>query len=99
MKRIINGKMYNTETAKKVTYADHRNGNFNEFEESLYKKRTGEFFIHGEGGPTSAYGHSQGNCLYSGEKIIPMTETEVKAWLERNELTDEYIELFGEPEE
>ena len=51
MKKIINGRLYNTESAKKVGY--YNNGriynDFSFFEETLYRKRTGEFFLHGEG--------------------------------------------------
>lgn len=34
-----------------------------------------------------------------GEKIIPLTEEEVKNWVEQNGDIDTYIELFGEVEE
>lgn len=40
MKKIIDGKKYNTETAQKM--GGHDNG-------TLYRKKTGEFFLHGEG--------------------------------------------------
>lgn len=37
MKKIINGKTYNTDTARKLAVAD---------EGELYEKKNGEFFIH-----------------------------------------------------
>ena len=49
MKKIINNKMYNTETATEV--ASYDNGcylsDFRHFREELYRKRTGEFFLYG----------------------------------------------------
>lgn len=52
MKKIINGKKYDTETAGLI--CEHDNGrswtDFYFYKECLYKKKTGEFFIHEEGG-------------------------------------------------
>ena len=62
MKKIIGGngkpwRRYDTETAKAVGSRD--NGlsyrDFNHVEETLYRKKTGEFFLHGEGGPMTKY--------------------------------------------
>lgn len=53
MKKIIDGKMYNTETAKECGTWDNCEYGFNRVEETLYRKKTGEFFIHGEGGANS----------------------------------------------
>ena len=56
MKKIINGKMYNTETARKrgeYEYSNRRD--FNYVSEELFRKRTGEFFTAGEGGAASKY--------------------------------------------
>ena len=100
MKKIIEGKMYNTETAKEVFKWD--NGNYGKFEyceEALYKKKTGEFFLYGYGGPMSKYAISRGNETSSGEEINPLTEKEAKKWLEKKGDTKTYIETFGEVEE
>ena len=52
MKKIINGRKYDTETAKEIGYWS--NGypcsDFNHCEETLYLKKTGEYFLYGEGG-------------------------------------------------
>lgn len=49
MKKIISGKVYDTETAKELgswsNMADYRN--FSQFSETLYLKKTGEFFYTG----------------------------------------------------
>lgn len=101
MKKIINGRLYNTESAKKVGY--YNNGriynDFSFFEETLYRKRTGEFFLHGEGNATSKYGKYYGDCLGSSEEIIPYTEEKARKWMETHADAEDYIKLFGEPEE
>lgn len=91
MRRIINGKMYNTETAEYL--AGWTNGllmnDFNFIGEDLYRKKTGEMFL----------------AVYAGantserEGIHPITEERAKHWLEHYNLVDEYIAIFGEPEE
>ena len=52
MKKIINGKMYNTDTARKVASCEHGDGprDFRYYSESLYCKRTGEYFPAPESG-------------------------------------------------
>ncbi len=101
MKQIINRKMYNTETASEIDY--HSNGyytnDFNYICETLYKKKTGEFFLYGEGGPNTEYAERCCDGWCGGEKITPLTEDEAKDWLEKNSDGDTYIEVFGEPEE
>ena len=101
MKKIIDGKLYNTETATKVGYWDNNQyGSFNWCMEILYKKKTGEFFLYGEGGALSPYTKSCGqNCWSGSEEIIPYTEAEAKEWAERCLDADDYIAIFGEVEE
>lgn len=102
MLKIINGKKYNTETAEKVgSYWNGRSASdFDYCEESLYKKRTGEFFLYGEGGARSKYARSAGqNCWSGGEMITPMTYEEAQAWAEEHLTGEEYEEIFGEVSE
>lgn len=98
MKKIINGKLYNTETAKSLgchsngrTWRDHTYCC-----ETLYIKRTGEYFLHGEGGAASRYAVSCGQNTWSGgETIEPLTYENAKNWAEKNLDADEYIAIFG----
>lgn len=96
MKKIINGKRYDTGTAKLIGEASYSNRtDFNYWSEELYQKRTGEFFIYGEGGPASKYSRSTGQNSWSGgEKIIPITIKEAKEWAEKYLDGDEYEALF-----
>lgn len=102
MKKIINGKVYDTETAKKLGYwenmADVRD--FHQFCETLYRKKTGEFFLHGEGGPMTQYAQTVGTNSWSGgERIMPMSFEEARQWAEEHLDSDEYEEIFGEVSE
>jgi len=85
MKKIINGKKYDTETAKMVDTYDNGLGtsNFNGFIESLYIKKTKEFFLAGFGGAMTKYSKSyDSNMSCGGNRIIPLTRDEALEWLE-----------------
>lgn len=102
MKKIINNRLYDTDTAKFLgswhNMADVRN--FSYIHEELYRKRTGEFFLFGEGGPMSKYAVSCGQNSWSGgEKIIPLSPANAREWAEEKLTADEYAEIFGMPEE
>lgn len=102
MKKVINGKLYDTDTAQPMGEWDNgRYGrDFGRCFETLYKKRTGEFFLHGEGGPLSKYKESCGlNESCGGEKIIPLSYEKAQQWAEEHLDGDDYIKIFGEPEE
>lgn len=98
MKRIINGKRYDTDTATELGF-DSNQGDWRDFShwcETLYRKRTGEFFLYGEGGPRTRYAQSCGDDGWtSGSKIIPLTWEEARKWAEEHLSVDEYEEIFG----
>ena len=99
MKKIINGKVYNTSTAERV--CGRSNGrstsDFGYCSEDLYRKRTGEFFLYGEGGPRSRYAVSCGNNDWGyGESIIPLTYDAARKWSEDHLSADQYEAIFGE---
>ena len=102
MKRIINGKRYDTDTAKKVAY-DCYNGSRRDFQwwqETLYRKNTGEFFLYGEGGAMTKYAEREGNSGWTGgERIMPLTYTEAQEWAEKHLDADEYEGIFGAVDE
>lgn len=97
MKKIINGKVYDTCTAEQV--GDWFNGDtgFGRCYEILYRKRTGEFFLHGKGGPMSKYAVSCGNNEWGGsEKIIPLSYKAAQEWAKEHLDEEEYEKSFGE---
>lgn len=101
MKKIINGRRYDTDTAKRLGndwYSNRRDFAF--YEETLYRKNTGEFFLHGEGGPASKYAQAIGMNEWSGgERIMPLTVEEAQAWAEKHLNADEYEQIFGAVED
>lgn len=101
MKKIINGKMYNTETATELgTYEHGYVSSFSWYQENLYRKKTGEYYLYGEGHANSKYGTPDGTGGYgSGDGFTPLTESEARIWAEKYLDADEYCEIFGEPEE
>ena len=83
MKKIINGRKYDTTTATQVCYGFF--GNFGCKEVTLYQKKNGEFFEHHE--------------LDGKEWIEPVDESEAKRFAEEQMTGDEYEKFFGEVEE
>lgn len=98
MKKIIDNKKYNTETANLIGRwgSGYKCSDFRVCEESLYKKKNGEYFLHGAGGPMSKYSVSRGNGITGGEAIHPLTLAEAKDWGQKNLDADSYEAAFGE---
>lgn len=102
MRKIINGKMYDTETAEEIDWCENMTnpGNYSYCKEVLYRKKTGEFFLHGKGNAASMYAEVQADRMRSpGEKIVPLAIKEAMVWVENYSDADTYIDLFGEVEE
>ena len=100
MKKIINGRIYDTNTAKELGRDDQTYGNFSDWEETLYRKSTGEYFLHGEGGPQTKYAQQVGeNSWTGGEKIIPLSIESAQKWAEEHLEADDYERIFGIIEE
>ena len=101
MKKIVNGRVYNTETAQEICGYQYSNpSDFNYCREALYKTKKGAYFICGEGGPRSKYGHSvEPNCVSGGEGIRVLAEDEAREFTEKHGTVDDYVAAFGEPEE
>lgn len=102
MKKILNNKLYNTQTAK--TLGTWINGcppnDVNFVVETLCLKRTGEYFIHGVGGPGSKYAHKHGRDHWTnGEKIVPLTYAEAASWAEQHLAANVFESLFGRHED
>ena len=87
MKKVINGKVYDTTTAKRLGEYEPSpyTSDFHWYCETLYQKKTGEFFLHGEGNAASKYSRSCGQNEWCGsEKILPMTYAEAQSWAEEH---------------
>ena len=84
MKRIIDGKRYNTETAQEVatSWNGYARNDFNFCEETLYRTPRGNWFIYGNGGPMSPYNRSVGDLTAGDERIVPVDAERARSWLE-----------------
>jgi hypothetical protein len=102
MKKVIEGKLYNTETAKSLgeRHNTYDTGDFTYCMEELFQTKSGAYFLFGTGGPMSKYARACGNNNWSGSSVIqPMSPTAAREWAEEHLTADEYSEAFGEPEE
>lgn len=101
MRKIIDGRTYNTETSKVIGKWSNSYipSDFRYCAETLYKNTRGAYFLYGEGGPLSKYATISGDNRGWGETIIPMTADEAQKWAEEHLNAEEYEAEFGEVEE
>lgn len=101
MKKIIKNRMYDTDTARYVGRWDNDcyTTDFDYCAETLYQKRTGEYFIEGEGGARSKYSVADGNGWCGSTQLVPVSYDTARQWAEEHLSADEYIAEFGEPAE
>lgn len=102
MKKVIHGKVYDTEKAKRIGEYEPSpyRTDFHYFCETLYQKKTGEYFLHGAGNAASKYSRSCGQNEWCGsEQIKPLTYKEAQEWAEEHLDGEDYCEIFGDPDE
>lgn len=94
MRQIIKSKVYDTNTAKKMgTFRDlEGSGDFDYYEVSLYRKKTGEFFLHTWSEPKSQYCEITGCSNWA--RIIPLTYDEAQKWAETALTEEQYKNIF-----
>lgn len=77
MKKTINKKVYNTDTAKKLgQFASGFFGDPAGYEEILYVTKKGAYFLHCNGGDASKY---------PAETIIALTDAEANEWIDAHQ--------------
>ena len=96
MRKVIEGKLYNTETAEMVADDSYSNyGDLQYWSEEIYRTQKGNWFLAGEGGAMSKYAQAIGqNEVGGGSAIIPLTEGEALAWLEDHACDPEAYEEY-----
>ena len=101
MKKIINGKKYDTDTATQVAEwsKDVSVSDFTYFEETLYKKRSGEYFLYGFGNAASKYAVPEDDGWRGGSTIMPLSYENACKWAEEHMDADDYEAEFGEVSE
>lgn len=102
MRKVIDGKVYDTSTATKVADYSRCSGSGDDVDEALYRTAKGRWFLAGEGGPLSRYGESvPGNrsAYTEGSGLIALSPAEALAWCEDHEVDAETIEEYFKLEE
>ncbi|KAJ49379.1 hypothetical protein BD780_003494 [Clostridium tetanomorphum] len=96
MKKVINKKVYNTETAELIAKCGNGLGSsdFRYLFEELYRTKKGQYFLYGEGGPMTKYSESAGNSSWGISTIIPLTDEEAYEWLEENGKSESIEKYF-----
>lgn len=93
MKSIINGKVYNTETAEYITSWNNciYTSGARYVKEDLYITKKGQYFVAEEGLAYSYYGKFKNHC---GIRLI--TKEEILELLEKYEMYEEIEEYFSD---
>lgn len=101
MKKIINGKVYDTTKAQLIAEAHHDNikdADGKSLKQWLYRKKTGEFFVQVDGVSIELQ-----NIFQNGYKpnagIYPLTYEQAQRWAERELSADQWESIFGDPED
>jgi len=84
MIKVIDGKRYNTNTAKLVFSWNNGQfyGDFRRRDKDLYLTPKGSWFIHHEGGPMTDMAKAYGTVFAGSEDIEPITEKDAYRFLE-----------------
>ena len=77
MKKIIDGKLYSTDTGTEICSNGFSNeGDFNYWRDTLYCTKKGTYFMHGTGGALSHYAQHVGNNTRTGSEEMWIIEDE-----------------------
>ena len=100
MKRIINGRRFDTDTATEVASASGGGYNFSDFryyEETLYRTPRGNWFLHGRGGASTRWSvAAPDGSRGGGENIHALSDAEALQWLEDAEETEAIEQWFAD---
>ena len=102
MQKVINRKLYNTETATLIASwsNDSEAGDPHYCHEELYKTMRGNFFLYGEGGAQTHWGNTNGKIIWEGDGIDPIDQEEAEQWINDHHIClDDPYHVFHEIEE
>lgn len=96
MKKIINGRLYNTDTAQYIGYSEngYMPGDVHFTREELYRKKNGEFFFYCQGGAFSQYSEPCDGGTCAGSTIILTTDEMAREWAEEHLSVDKYLNFW-----
>ena len=92
MRKVINGKVYDTETATLVGHWSNGRSGGDYISVDLYRKKTGEYFS------AKQAGEYVSDLFYS-EQVAPMGYDQAREWAEEHLEAEEYEQEFGTPAE
>lgn len=98
MKRVIDGKVYNTAMAEEICDlpCHHYPGDFQYHETTLYRTPKGAYFIAGKGGPMSLWAEPCGNNGWGGGSgLRVVSQEEARSYAEAAGLDPEAMEKAG----
>jgi hypothetical protein len=102
MRKIIEGKAYDTATAQHLGNWNNGLGshNFKWCVETLFRTSNGRYFLYGEGGPASRWARSLGdNSSSEGRDLRVLDEQGARQWVETHLRASDYEDIFGEAAE
>lgn len=97
MKKIIDGKVYNTETAKSLTTYQYGTSNdLRYYCEELFVTSKGNYFLFGEGGPASRYAVTCSGSSSGGRDITALTRQEAFEWCQEHNRVSTIEKVFSD---
>jgi hypothetical protein len=98
MRKVIDGKIYDTETATKICFVGNSGYQQNDFhydDSDLYVTKSGAYFIAGEGGALSRWGRAHGQSgRIGGDGIVVIDADQAAAFAQSRLDADEYLKFF-----
>lgn len=97
MKKIINDKLYNSETATRLYHYDNKlyTTDINYYSEALYKTKKGSYFLLKEGGAMSKMSKSNGISKTGDMDIEAFSPEEAQDYLIEHQAIDVFEIEFG----
>lgn len=93
MKKLIDRKRYDTEHARLIYRAEKQTAAGEICRESLYRKRTGEFFLH-LSGAVSAGSRCIGIAEGTEERIVPVSFRDALIWMNTEAEPEAFARVF-----
>ena len=98
MKRVIDGKIYDTKTAEEICElpcSAQGKSDFRYHDTDLYRTKRGAYFLAGEGGAMSMWAQSVGNAYTWGDGLRVISKEEAREYAEAAELSPEDMQAAG----
>jgi len=92
MKKIIDGKIYNTDTAALIGELEctYNHGDFHYHDTALYRSPRGAYFLAGDGNAYSMWGHAVGdNGRGGGSGLCIINKSDARYYAEQMDLSEE----------